>query len=118
MNLNELNFDYPESLVAVEPSKDFRCMGVQANEITELNKMDLFSLFQSGDALVINDTKVEKRRVFGENAIEVLFVKPLINNQWEVLFPAKNLKINDLIQLPGVVFILRTFNTALSTPGE
>lgn len=96
----DLEYSYPEELVAIEPKADFRTLlsrpGVPAAEI---KKSDIFDLFQPQDVLVINDTRVEARRVVA-SGLEILFVKPLEGLCWEVLFPARGMKVGESVSLP------------------
>src|SRR5690606_18100774 len=68
----------------------------------EISKDQLFEQFKPGDVLVINDTRVEKRRVFA-GELEIVFVENLGSCRWSVLFPAKKFKEGDSIPLPGGV---------------
>lgn len=101
LNLENLKFDYPEVLVAQSPVKPPRVMFVSGSDHKEIQWPELFEQFKAGDLLVLNDTRVLKRRVFAEN-FEVLFLNPLANPfEWEVLFPSKSLKVGSLFPLPG-----------------
>ena len=64
MNLNELDFDYPEELVATERRTPSRIMHVREGEgPCELADQDaLVGLMAPGDVLVLNDTRVLRRR--------------------------------------------------------
>lgn len=98
-----LFYDYPESLVATQPQEDFRTLLVEiGRQPKEITKSQILDLFKAGDLLVLNDTKVEKRRVYTECGLEILFVKAINENQWEVLFPVKKMK-GKVIDLPGGV---------------
>jgi S-adenosylmethionine:tRNA ribosyltransferase-isomerase len=109
MFLSELQFDYPEELVAREPRDDFRTLLVTGNGVAqEINRQQIFDLFSPGDLLVVNDTKVLKRRVFSNDQIEILFLKDLADNCWQVLFPARAHGLGSQIQLPGEVILTLT----------
>jgi S-adenosylmethionine:tRNA ribosyltransferase-isomerase len=101
MRRDQLLYDYPDRLIATEPRADFRIAAFQSTP-HELTKAELFSLFAPGDVLVINDSRVEARRVFA-GGLEILFLKPCGELEWEVLFPARDYKIGMMIQLPGGV---------------
>lgn len=118
MNKSDLYYDYPEELIATHPLRPSRILlgGVDPREIS---RADLFGLFQPGDVLVVNNTKVEKRRLFSPEGLEILFVKDLSCSSqaidgdgeiqshakngdehepevtWEVLFPSRNIKIGE-----------------------
>lgn len=115
MNITDLQFSYPSDLIATSSKKDFRILFSKLNTGTlpqEITKIALLNKFQKGDVLVINNTKVVKRRVFSISplALEILFVKKVVakqNNQeaesWEVLFPSKKMQIGEFLTLPGGV---------------
>ena len=102
MQLSELDYQYPEELIATAPSGQFRCCYVNnQGEPQEIKtKNELFEQFQAGDVLVINESKVLKRRVFSQSGLEILFLQALENNQWQVLFPAKKTKLGEEVLLP------------------
>ena len=99
----ELDFVYPKGLVAVEPNGLFRAVWSEPmQDPREVDRGEFFGLFQKGDILVINDTKVVKRRVFSQEGWEVLFVKPVSELEWEILAPLRRIKKkgSNCIQLP------------------
>lgn len=98
MKLVDLQFDYPENLVATRPQHPSRVMWVEEAP-GEISFAELLLKIPAGDVLVINNTKVLKRRVFAGD-IEILFLKQLSPLEWEVLFPSRKYKINDQITLP------------------
>ena len=99
MRKEDLQFTFPEELVATSPAKPSRVMWFEAGEPTEIALADLLSRVPTGDLWIINETKVLKRRVFA-GELEILFIKEISPSRWEVLFPSKNLKIGDEIELP------------------
>ena len=102
MNLEQLLYDYPEDLIAVEKSNPSRVMFVDSShQVQELSKQQLLTKFNSGDLLVINDTKVEKRRVHTESGLEILFIEKVEDRVWQVLFPSSRIKDEQLVALPG-----------------
>ena len=74
MKLSELQFEYPEELIGLWPQKPSRVMCVQADIPQELSWKDFLQQFQKNDVLVLNDTKVLKRRVFAGD-LEILFLE-------------------------------------------
>lgn len=112
MKTVELDFEYPESLIAIEPKHPSRVMLVQKDHPNEITFKQLLDLIPEGDVVVINETQVLKRRVFGHHdkmELEILFLKSLNSDftEWEVLFPAKKVKLNAEIILPnGVIATL------------
>lgn len=101
MKLSDLSFSYPEELVATQPVKPSRVLWVQGSEMEEISLNQLLDKIPAGDVLIINDTKVLKRRIFVGD-LEILFLNSE-NNQgqvWQVLFPAKKFSLGDVIELP------------------
>lgn len=108
MLLEELDFEYPECLVATERAVSSRIMLVNGRvEPCELGgPSDLFALFQRGDCLVINNTRVLRRRVFSESGLEILFLKSVGSGAvWEVLCPSSRWKEGTKQVLPGGVLL-------------
>ncbi len=109
--MKTLDFDYqfPEQLIATEPQRTFRALmqllGDRSSEPYEENKPQLLNHLKAGDVLVINDTKVERRRVTTEKGLEILFLAALdaTHKSWQVLCPARELKDGEKIALPGGV---------------
>lgn len=61
---------------------------------------DFLSSVPSGDLIVLNDTKVLRRRVFAGD-LEILFLKGNESGKtWEVLFPSKGLELGHRVELP------------------
>ncbi|MBC7370497.1 MAG: tRNA preQ1(34) S-adenosylmethionine ribosyltransferase-isomerase QueA [Bdellovibrionaceae bacterium] len=108
MKLADLNFEYPESLVATVPSIPTRVMRVEVAARSpgpapeEITLQKLLELILTKDVLVINNTKVLKRRVFADD-LEILFLSQKSDLQWEVLFPSKKTKLGEVIELPAGV---------------
>lgn len=101
MKLIDLKFDYPEELIATSPSRPTRVMLVDPKgRPSEITISQLIDQIPAGDVLVLNDTKVLKRRVFAED-LEILFLEELQNGQQKVLFPSKKYKVGDQIVLPN-----------------
>jgi S-adenosylmethionine:tRNA ribosyltransferase-isomerase len=108
MLLQELDFEYPERLVATERAASSRIMFVnERGEPRELGgASDLFALFHRGDCLVINNTRVLRRRVFSESGLEILFLKSAGSGAvWEVLCPSSRWKEGTKQALPGGVLL-------------
>lgn len=104
MKIHELNFDYPDSLIALKPSKPSRVMWVEDSLPREISVVELLESIKPQDVLVVNLTKVIKRRVYtklaNEKELEILFLKQISDLEWEVLFPSKEYKIGAVIDLP------------------
>ena len=101
MKLSDLKYDYPEELIATSPSRPTRVMLVNPEgQPSETTISQLIEQIPAGDVLVLNDTKVLKRRVFAGD-LEILFLEELPNGQQKVLFPSKKFKVGDDITLPN-----------------
>jgi S-adenosylmethionine:tRNA ribosyltransferase-isomerase len=100
MHIDELDFPYPENLVAREPQLYFRSLWVEDQTIEDLTKDQILERFTSGDVLVINDTLVLRRRIFSQEGFEILFIEEKEKNIWEVLFPSSRLKRGQKLVLP------------------
>lgn len=100
MKLSDLDFAYPEDLIALKPTSPTRVMWVGEDvEPVEISIESLLLKIAPGDALVINDTQVLRRRVFAQD-LEILFLSSLDQKTWQVLFPSKKMKVGDIIDLP------------------
>lgn len=110
MKRSDLKYEYPNELVALRPQKPSRVMQVDLKTriFKEQTPKEILNQVQPGDVFVVNDTKVLKRRVFAKHLaqtdeIEILFLQkdPLNSRIWTVLFPAREFKVGDQIQLPN-----------------
>lgn len=89
--LSQLNFEYPENLVATERALFSRIMYFDESlGPVEINRGELLSCLRPGDLWVVNETKVLRRRVFTLEGLEILFIKSLNpeRTKWEVLCPS------------------------------
>jgi S-adenosylmethionine:tRNA ribosyltransferase-isomerase len=101
MKKSDLQFDFPDDLIAKEPLRPSRvCSGI-GNVGSELGWVDFLNLFKPNDVLVLNDTKVLKRRVFTTSGLEILFLSSEDQIHWQVLFPSRKYKVGHSIELPG-----------------
>lgn len=101
MELKDLDFSFPEELIATRPVADSRVMWVNATGVpSEITITQLLEKFSPGDILVLNNTKVLKRRIFSNEEFEILFIKEIAPNTWEVLFPATRMKSRSCLVLP------------------
>jgi S-adenosylmethionine:tRNA ribosyltransferase-isomerase len=100
MKKADLFFEYPEDLIATHPVRPSRVLWVpEEGDFCEITLNDLVDRIPAGDVLVLNNTKVLKRRIFAGD-LEILFLGAKSDLSWEVLFPSKKFKIGDEILLP------------------
>ncbi len=101
MKKTDLKFDFPETLIAKEPQRPSRICSGLCSTGQEVTWLEFLDLFQVNDVLVLNDTKVLKRRVFTDNGLEILFLSSENRTHWQVLFPSRRYKVGNTIGLPG-----------------
>lgn len=103
MKTSDFDYNLPEELIAQTPlaqrdSSRLLVVDRENQTITDKHFYDIIDYLNSGDALVLNETKVLPARIFGERAdtkgkIEALLLKDLGNDIWECLTrPQKRLK--------------------------
>lgn len=108
MNIEDFNFDLPESLIAQTPLEhrsESRLLVIdKANHtMKDQHFYDIIDELEMGDTLVLNNTRVLPARLHGQKAdtgghIELLLLKNTVNDTWEVLAkPAKKLKNGTVI---------------------
>ena len=103
MKTSDFYFDLPESLIAQTPLADrssSRLMHIDrlSHEISHKRFYDVIDLLQTGDCLVLNNTKVIPARLFGSKetgaVVEFLLLKRISLTRWETLVkPGKKAKI-------------------------
>ena len=108
MKKSDFYYELPEELIAqypIEPRNASRLMTVDriSGQVSHKHFYDLAELLKPGDCLILNDSKVLPARIYGQKEstgalLEFLLLKPLGNDEWEVLAkPAKR-------AAPGTVF--------------
>jgi S-adenosylmethionine:tRNA ribosyltransferase-isomerase len=109
MDVSLFDFELPEGLIALRPAvprDSARMLVVHADGRLEHRMVrDLPNYLQSGDALVLNDTKVIPARLYGKRlraghaaAIELLLHRRLSPNRFSALArPAKKLMAGDVV---------------------
>ncbi|MGX7048395.1 S-adenosylmethionine tRNA ribosyltransferase [Lactococcus piscium] len=108
MNIEDFNFDLPETLIAQTPLEhrsESRLLVIDKTKQTMADKhfFDIIDELNSGDTLVLNNTRVLPARLHGQKAdtgghIELLLLKNTVDDTWEVLAkPAKKLKNGTMI---------------------
>lgn len=101
LQLSDLLYDYPENLVAQKPMWPPRVLWTEASISQEISFSELLQKIPAGDLVVVNDTKVLKRRVFA-GELEILFLThDESRTEWDVLFPSRDLKVGAVVALPG-----------------
>jgi len=110
--LESYNYELNQSLIANKPSKirhESRMMIVK--DIASINNFSVDKLtlniideLNTGDSIIVNDTKVMKARIFVELAsgalIELLILELIRGSIWLCLAkPAKKLKINNIVKV-------------------
>ncbi|MCH4459791.1 tRNA preQ1(34) S-adenosylmethionine ribosyltransferase-isomerase QueA [Staphylococcus haemolyticus] len=106
MNVEEFDYDLPESLIAQTPLKDrdqsrLLVLGRNSGNIEHKHFKDVIDYLETGDTLVLNDTRVMPARLFGLKEetgakVEMLMLTRIENNDWEVLLkPAKRIKLGN-----------------------
>ncbi|QWQ38213.1 tRNA preQ1(34) S-adenosylmethionine ribosyltransferase-isomerase QueA [Gemella sp. zg-570] len=114
MKLEDFNFYLPENLIAQVPLKkrdDSKLLVInkQDNSYSHKNFFDIVNYFDSGDTLVLNNTRVMPARLFGEKidtkaSIEVLLLKNKVDTKWECLVkPAKRVKVDTILDFGGIM---------------
>lgn len=109
MLTHDLDFAYPDELVATSPRPKSRVMVVQNGEPEETTILQLLSRFQPEDVLVINTSKVIPARVTCVSGLEILFIREIEKNMWEVLCPARKWsKQGEVLPCGTPVFLEKT----------
>ncbi|WP_353423745.1 tRNA preQ1(34) S-adenosylmethionine ribosyltransferase-isomerase QueA [Staphylococcus xylosus] len=106
MDIEAFDYHLPESLIAQTPLKNrdesrLLILGRQSGDIEHQHFKDVIDYVESGDTLVLNDTRVMPARLFGLKEetgakVEMLMLTQIEGNDWEVLLkPAKRIKVGN-----------------------
>ena len=109
MKTDDFDFYLPEELIAQTPLKKrdssrLLVLDKKTGEVDHKYFSDVINYLNSGDTLVLNDTKVIPARLIGEKedtsaVVELLMLKDLGDNVWECLCkPAKRIKIGTVVK--------------------
>jgi len=109
MKTSDFYYELPEELIAQQPIEnraDSKLMLLDKNtgRIEHSYFRNIVDYLNSGDTLVLNDTRVIPARLFGsrkgkEEKIEFLLLTRKENNQWETLVkPGKKAKVGNIIE--------------------
>ncbi len=112
MKLSDFDFDLPESLIATRPAKprsSARLLLAEGDQITDLRVSDLVDVFQPGDRLVLNNTKVIPARLTGHRQrgearakIEVTLLEPADQGWRAMAKPLRKVNPGEVIEFaPG-----------------
>lgn len=74
-------------------------MLVENGACSEITPRELLAKIPANDLLIVNDTRVLKRRVFA-GELEILFLTRKNDLEWEVLFPSRKYAVGDTLTLP------------------
>lgn len=108
MNIEDFNFDLPEALIAqtpLEKRSESRLLIIDkaTQTMTDQHFYNIIDELETGDTLVLNNTRVLPARLHGQKAdtgghIELLLLKNTVDDTWEVLAkPSKKLKNGTVI---------------------
>lgn len=108
MNVDAYDFQLPEELIAQTPLADrsasrLLLVNKENGELAHQHFTDIIDHLQSGDTLVLNDTRVIPARLFGVKEdtgakAEVLLLKNMGEDRWDALVkPGKKLKTGAVI---------------------
>jgi S-adenosylmethionine:tRNA ribosyltransferase-isomerase len=110
MKLSDFRFDLPDRLIAQYPAEkrdQARLMVLNRKDesIDEKVFADITEYMDSGDCLVINETKVFPARLMGtkdktDAQVEVFLLRELENGMWEVLVrPARKVRVGNRLSI-------------------
>ncbi len=105
MNINDYNYELPESFIAQTPLQNrseskLMVMNKNTGDIEHTKFYNIKNYLKKGDVLVLNNTKVLPARLFGKKSntganIEILLLKNIEKDIWECLArPQKRLHID------------------------
>ncbi len=127
MKLSEFRYNIPKHLIAKYPSepRDSSRMLVinrEKHKFQHKNFSDILNYFESGDCLVLNETKVFPARLFGKKektnaTIEVMLLRELKSEEriWDVLVePARKVRIGNKIYFDNGKFYCEVIDNTTS----
>lgn len=108
MDVNDFDFELPDNLIAQTPLLDrtasrLMVLDPETGEVEHHHFRDILDELESGDMLVLNDTRVLPARLMGVKddtgaMIEVLLLKQTADDEWETLAkPAKRVKLGTIV---------------------
>ena len=110
MKLSDFKYNLPEKLIAQYPSKQrdksrFMIVNREDESITEKLFENVVDYMESGDTLVLNETKVFPARLEGtkdktDAKVEVFLLRELEEGLWEVLVkPARKVRVGNRLSI-------------------
>src|SRR5699024_4534102 len=108
MKLSDFDYELPKELIAQTPLLDressrLLVLNKQTKKTSHRSFKDVIDYLNTGDSLVLNDTRVIPECLYGVKTetlakIEILLLNQLENDKWEVLFkPGKKVHIGTVI---------------------
>lgn len=111
MKVSDFDFNLPNELIAQEPvnprdASRLMVINRRTSEIKHKYFYQIKDLLDTGDLLVLNQTKVLPARLIGRKdsgaSVEFVLLKRICNNKWECLVrPGKKLKIGSTVYFGG-----------------
>ena len=109
MNIEQFDFELPEELIAQTPlekrdTSKLLVLDKKTGETEHKHFTDIIDYLESGDTLVLNDTKVIPARLYGvkeetKALIEILLLKEVKKDTWECLVkPAKRIHVGEIVK--------------------
>lgn len=109
MNIEQFDFELPEELIAQTPlekrdTSKLLVLDKKTGETEHKHFTDIIDYLESGDTLVLNDTKVIPARLYGvkeetKTLIEILLLKEVKKDTWECLVkPAKRIHVGEIVK--------------------
>ncbi|MFN8015575.1 MAG: tRNA preQ1(34) S-adenosylmethionine ribosyltransferase-isomerase QueA [Acidimicrobiia bacterium] len=108
MKLEQFTYDLPESAISkvpAEPRDSAKCLiSRNKTELIDSNVQNISEYIESGDLVIVNNTKVLPARIFikrksGLNG-EVFLLNRIRDNVWEALVrPSAKIKINETVEV-------------------
>lgn len=113
MQLDDFDFDLPETLIATRPTRPrsaARLLMAEGNRLQDRHVHDLPELLRAGDLLVLNDTRVIPGRLTGSRRrvtpqgevgakVEITLLEPAADGTWLALAkPLRKLRVGEVIR--------------------
>ena len=122
MNLSDFDFPLPDDLIATRPARPrthARLLLAQGDAIADRHVYDLIDIFQPGDRLVLNNTKVIPARLTGHRSrgeavakVEITLLEPAASGWRALAKPLRKLKAGEVIRFSD------TLSATVAAKGE